>query len=105
MARNVLRKICVFIFPPLAFFIKDIIATMILLSTEPGITPRAAFYYSVALLPATLVVRAGQAIFVNILVGFLVGGVFFLLINRQAVGRPWRDAPTELKPSALSINK
>lgn len=83
MARTILHKVWVLIIPPLAFFLKDIIATMILLSTEPGITPRAAFYYSVALLPGTLVVSAGQALVVNILFGILIGGILFLLVIRQ----------------------
>jgi hypothetical protein len=40
--------------PPLAFLLKDIVATIALLSREPGITANAAFYYAIAMLPGTL---------------------------------------------------
>jgi hypothetical protein len=83
MPGTILQKAWILIIPPLAFFLKDIIATMILLSTEPRITPGAAFYYSLALLPGALVVSAGEALAINILFGVLLGGVLFLLVIRQ----------------------
>ena len=83
MARITLHKVWFLIIPPVAFFLKDIIATMILLSTEPGITPRAALYYHIALLPGTLLVSAGQALVVNILFGVFIGGILFLLVIRE----------------------
>ena len=78
-----LSKVWFLIIPPVALFLKDIIATMILLSTEPGITPGAAFFYSVALLPGSLIVNAGQALVVNILFGVLIGVGLFLFVIRQ----------------------
>lgn len=72
-----LRRIWLLIVLPLAFLLKDIIATMALLSTEPGITARAAFYYSIALLPGTLVAGGGAAMLFNILFGAFLGGILY----------------------------
>jgi hypothetical protein len=75
--------------PPLAFLLKDIIATIAVLSTEPGIAERAATYYHLALLPGTLFVSAGDAIAVNLIIGIALGILFYF------VSRLWRRRPTK----------
>jgi len=77
--RRSLIKIWLLIIPPLGFLLKDILATMVVLSTEPGITPRAALYYHIALVPGTLFVSADGAILFNVLFGGIVGGTLFLI--------------------------
>jgi hypothetical protein len=74
---------------PSAFFLKDIIATVALLSTEPGITKRAALYFHLALLPGTLFVNAGGATAVNLVIGVALGGLLYLAL------RFWRRRPTK----------
>ena len=70
------------VLPPLLFFLKDVIATTALLSTEPGITAKAAFYYSLGLLPGSLVAdSATTATVVNVLLGALVGLTLFLFLR------------------------
>jgi hypothetical protein len=69
--------------PTLCFTAKDITATIVILATEPGITARASFYYSIALLPGTLFVSNGNAFFVNILFGAFLGGLLYLLETRR----------------------
>ena len=68
---------------PLAFLVKDVIATMAILSTEPGITERAVFYYALALLPATLFVVTGYAIAVNLVIGVLISVIIYVVRNRR----------------------
>ena len=69
---------------PLAFLVKDIIATMAILSTEPGITERAVFYYALALLPGTLVVRTGSAIPVNLVFGVTISIIIYAVLKLRA---------------------
>ena len=70
------------VLPPLLFFLKDVISTTALLSTEPGITGKAAFYYSLGLLPGSLVAdSATTATVVNVLFGALVGLTLFLFLR------------------------
>ncbi len=70
--------------PPLAFFLKDMVATIAVLSREPGITANAAFYYSIALLPGTLF--SGEAApLINLIVGVLVGLVLYFAVLPQSI--------------------
>ena len=69
---------------PAAFFLKDILATIVVLSNEPGVSPSNVFYYSVALLPGSLFVSNGHATFVNVAIGFLVGLLPYLRWLRRA---------------------
>jgi hypothetical protein len=78
-----LKKISLLIIPPLAFLLKDIIATMAVLSTEPGITAKAAIYYSIALLPSTILANPGLAMLFNVLFGGLIGWILYRLVNRR----------------------
>jgi hypothetical protein len=83
------RKKWVLIIAPAAFLLKDIIATMAVLSTEPGITPKAALYYSVALLPGTLIASPGAAMLFNVLIGVLIGWILYrLVIRRKKTSEP-----------------
>jgi high-affinity Fe2+/Pb2+ permease len=66
---------------PLAFLVKDIIATIAVLSREPGITERAVFYYAIALLPGTLVFTTGSAIPVNFFIGVLISVIIYLVLK------------------------
>ena len=88
------RNSLYFILPPLSFLVKDIIATVAVLSREPGITAQAVFFYSVALLPGSLVVSNGKAPFVNTAVGLFLGLMLFLriCIRRKAMHE---SRPTE----------
>lgn len=80
--RQTRTKIWLLILPPLVIFLKDVAATMAVLSTEPGITARAKLYYVIALLPGALVVdNAGSAMLVNLLFGALLGLVLYLLLT------------------------
>ncbi len=56
-----------------AFFLKDVVATIAVLSTEPGITETAALYYQVAQLPGRLFLDAGAATFFNVAFGGSAG--------------------------------
>ena len=65
--------------PALLFFIKDTIATIAILATEPGITARAKFYYALALMPGSLIVEdASPAMIANVFVGAVMGLMLFL---------------------------
>ena|SRR5580704_4984846 len=66
---------------PGTFVFKDILATLVVLSNEPGISARKAFYYSVALLPGSLLASNGVAPLANIVLGFLVGLVLYLWLR------------------------
>jgi hypothetical protein len=78
-----LKKIWLLILLPLAFLLKDLIATMALLATEPGITNTATFYYLITLLPGALFFSAGHAILFNIFFGVLLGLVLYLWAIRR----------------------
>lgn len=71
---------------PLAFVLKDIVATMAVLSTEPGITSNAALYYRLSMLPGTLWFGGGAAMFFNVVFGAIVGSVLYLSVRRK---RSW----------------
>jgi len=47
------------VLPAVLFLVKDIIATLVVLSYEPGITGPAVLHYAYALLPGTLFVVTG----------------------------------------------
>lgn len=68
---------------PLAFFVKDMIATQILLAQEPGITGKAAFYFALALLPGTLVFKTGSAIPVNAFIGLVISVIIYVVQDRR----------------------
>jgi hypothetical protein len=68
---------------PLAFLLKDILATIWVLSNEPGISASNVFYYSIALLPGSLFVSNGHAMFVNVAIGFMAGLLLYLWWRRR----------------------
>ncbi|MGH9971399.1 MAG: hypothetical protein ACREBG_26895 [Pyrinomonadaceae bacterium] len=74
-------RIFLVVVPPLAFVLKDVIATMAVLSTEPGITGKAVVYYRIAMLPGTLWFGAGQAMLFNLIFGTLVGLILYLCVR------------------------
>jgi hypothetical protein len=75
------------ILPPIISFLKDIIAAIVALSTEPGITAKTKFYYSLSLVPGALFVNdAMPAVFVNLLFAELVGGSIYLSLRFE---RAW----------------
>jgi hypothetical protein len=72
---------------PGAFVFKDVLATILVLSNEPGISGRKAFYYSIALLPGSLLVSNGLAPLANIALGFLIAlGLHIWWRSRKSAG-------------------
>jgi hypothetical protein len=71
------RRILFLVIPPLGFVLKDVVATIAVLSTEPGITPKAATYYSIAMLPGPLFAESWVMLF-NFFFGLLVGLILYL---------------------------
>ena len=69
------------ILPPIAVLLKDIIATMAILSIEPGITAKASRYYAIALLPGSIVVNPGSAIVVNLIFAAFMSLILYLLLT------------------------
>lgn len=70
------------ILPPIISLAKDVVAAVIVLSTEPGITAQAKFYYSLSLFPGPLFVNsATPAIFVNVLFAELIGLSAYLCLR------------------------
>jgi len=82
--RQSLRKLWLLIVLPLAFLLKDLIATMAVLSTEPGITAKAALYYRTAMLPGTLFIGGGGAMLFNFIFGALLGLILYLRAVRRS---------------------
>ncbi len=79
-----LKKLWLLIVLPLAFLLKDLIATMAVLSTEPGITSKAVLFYGIALLPGSLFLGTSQyTLLFNLLFGALLGVVFYVRAIRQ----------------------
>ena len=70
--------------PALVMFLKDVVATMAILATEPGITREAKYYYRLAIVPGSLVVEEVTALLfsVNILFGVFVGLIVFIFLRR-----------------------
>jgi hypothetical protein len=66
---------------PLAFLVKDFIATQILLSREPGISERDAYYFAIASLPATLFVTTAYAMAVNLLIGGMASAIIYVVMK------------------------
>ena len=66
---------------PLAFLVKDVIATVAFLSREPGITERVAFYFAIASLPATLFVTTAYAMAVNLVIGGMTSVVIYVVMK------------------------
>jgi len=70
------------ILPPLMILLKDVIATLLMFATEPGITAKTHYYYSLALLPGSWIVDdALPATIANVLLGVLVGLALFLCLR------------------------
>lgn len=63
--------------PPILFLVRDIIATIVVLSYEPGITERAVNNYALHLLPGTLFVVTGDAMLLNAGFGLALGVVLY----------------------------
>ena len=71
------------VIPPVAFLFKDIVATEAMLSREPGITAKVAFYYAIAMLPGTLI-SGESAMLINLVFGVGVGlMLYFGLLWRR----------------------
>jgi hypothetical protein len=68
---------------PAAFLVKDSLATVVVLSNEPGITASNALHYSEALLPGSLLVPNGLAVFANAAIGFLLGWILYLCLRQR----------------------
>ena len=66
--------------PPLAFLLKDIVATIAVLSREPGITANAASYYAMAMLPGALI-SGESAMLINVSFGVLVGVTLYFALR------------------------
>jgi hypothetical protein len=79
-----LKNIWLLIVLPSAFLLKDLIATIAILASEPGITARTTLYYVIALLPGTMFVSTRYAILFNIFFSLLLGLILYLrAINRK----------------------
>jgi len=76
------QKWLLLILPPLVFLLKDMIATIAVLSNEPGVTPRAVMYYRIAQLPGRLFFGADGATLFNILVGIVIGWLLYRRATR-----------------------
>jgi len=85
MRQRVVRVLIV-IMPPFIFLLKDVVATIAILSTEPGITARASLYYHIALIPGVLWFDAQRAILFNLVFGVIVGVAVLLCFIRK---RTW----------------
>ena len=70
------------IIPPATFLLKDVIATIAVLSREPAISPKAAHYYAIAMLPGTLI-SPESAMLLNLIIGSLIGGILYLTMGRK----------------------
>ena len=71
------RKIQFIAIGAFVFFLKDLVATIAGLSTEPGITETAVLYYKVAQLPGRLFLDAGPATFFNLAFGGCAGWIVY----------------------------
>lgn len=70
------------VLPPIISLAKDVVAVVIVLSTEPGITAQAKFYYSLSLFPGPLFVNSAvPAIFVNVLFAEVIGVSAYLSLR------------------------
>jgi len=77
------KKMWLLSLPPLAFFLKDVIATMVIASSsETEITAKAAHHYAIALLPGGLL-SPDHAILINLFFGALLGFVLYMRAIRQ----------------------
>ena len=76
------------VIPPLLFIAKDITATIIVLSYEPGITEKAVINYSLELLPGSLFVTNLYAPALNVGFGVIIGALlFFVALFRRRASR------------------
>jgi hypothetical protein len=79
--RQRLIRILLLVVPPSAFLLKDIVATIAVLSTEPGITAKASLYYHTALVPGVLWFDPEAAMLFNFIFGALVGLILYLCVR------------------------
>src|SRR5713226_8983657 len=89
--------------PPLLFILKDFIATMIVLSYEPGITAEAVHNYAVQLLPGSLFVVTGNAPALNLGFGVIIGTLLYFGALYRRRRRYRRAAQQILDRSAESV--
>ncbi|MGA8678124.1 MAG: hypothetical protein WB621_23150 [Candidatus Acidiferrales bacterium] len=68
---------------PAGFLLKDSLATIVVLSNEPGVTAANVFHYSLGLLPGSLFVSNGRAMLANAGIGFVLGWIFYGWFSRQ----------------------
>ena len=68
---------------PAGFVAKDFLAAIIVLSNERGITAANVFHYSMALLPGSLFVSNGHAMFVTAGIGFVLGWILYRWFRRS----------------------
>lgn len=78
------RRILLLVIPPLGFVLKDVVATIAILSTEPGISAKASMYYSIAMLPGPLFAESWVMLF-NFSFGVLVGLILYLSLRFKKV--------------------
>jgi len=77
-----MKRLWFLIIPPVALLLKDVVATIALLSREPGISEEAAHYYAIAMLPGTLI-SPESAMLLNLTIGAVIGGILYLTIGRK----------------------
>src|SRR5260370_15743758 len=77
-------RILLLVVPPLAFVLKDVIATIAVIAAEPGISTKAARYYSIAMLPGPLFVESWVMLF-NFIFGALVGVILYLCVKFKKI--------------------
>ena len=71
------------VIPPLLFIAKDIIATIIVLSYEPGITERAVINFSLELLPGSFFVPNNYALTFNACFGLAIGAILYFVVRSR----------------------
>ena len=76
------KRLWYLIIPPAALFLKDVVATIAVLSREPAISQKAAHYYAIAMLPGTLI-SPESAMLLNLIIGAFIGGILYLTIGRK----------------------
>lgn len=71
------------VIPPLLFIAKDIVATIIVLSYEPGITERAVINFSLELLPGSYFVPKNYALTFNACFGLVIGAILYFVARSR----------------------
>ena len=79
-----LKRGWLLVLPSAIFLCKDLIAmTVVILSTGSRITPQARQYYSIAMLPGSLLHRVGPPTLFNVAFGLLLGLLLYLYVTRR----------------------